>query len=73
MVCEILEPILAERKIASMKLRMQAMEDNDETKIVRIIKALKQCHTVGSATKVKNIICMAGRSVVKEDFLTRKH
>jgi hypothetical protein len=72
MVCEILEPIIEERKKALQKLKIEAMEDNDDTKIVRIAKALKQCQSMGSATKVKNIIAMAGRSVVSQEFFNKK-
>jgi phage/plasmid-associated DNA primase len=72
MVCEILEPIIEERKKALKKLKIEAMEDNDDTKIVRIAKALKQCQSIGSATKVKNIIAMAGRSVVSQEFFNKK-
>ena len=72
MVRETLEPIIEERKKALQKLKIEAMEDNDDTKIVRIAKALKQCQSIGSATKVKNIIAMAGRSVVSQEFFNKK-
>ena len=71
-VCEILEPIIEERKKSLQKLKVEAMEDNDDSKIVRISKALKQCQSIGSATKVKNIKCMAGRSVVSQEFFNKK-
>ena len=68
MVCEILAPIIEKRKEALLKEYAKCKDDNKAS----IWNALKNNKSIGSATKVKNIICMAGRSVVNEDFFNQK-
>ena len=68
MVCEILSPILEKRTELLWKEYAQRDKDGKD----RLFNVIKSNKSIGSATKVKNIICMAGRSVVNEDFFNQK-
>ena len=71
MVCEILKPIIEARREALMK-QMTEVKFGEDAKLTRIQNALKQCKSLGSASKIKNVISMAGRSVVSDDFFNQK-
>jgi phage/plasmid-associated DNA primase len=71
MVCEILKPIIEARREALMQL-IKEVKIGEELKLMRIKDALNQCKLLGSASKIKNVISMAGRSVISDDFFNQK-
>jgi hypothetical protein len=70
-VCEILAPIIEKRQEALWKAYYNCKPDDFSNKDA-IYRALKNNKSIGSATKVTNIISMAGKSVVSKDFLNTK-
>ena len=70
-VCEILAPIIEKRREALNKAYYKCKPE-DTSKKDAIYRALKNNKSIGSATKVKNIISMAGKSVVSKDFFNTK-
>ena len=52
MVCEILKPIIEARREALMK-QMTEVKFGEDAKLTRIQNALKQCKSLGSASKIK--------------------
>ena len=54
MVCEILKPIIEARREALMQL-IKEVKIGEELKLMRIKDALKQCKSLGSASKIKKM------------------